>query len=285
MSGTAPKRVYRVTGNARRVIAPVMIVIGFLVLWFTVELIVEHANDWLWRAGGVAILLLIWWALDSGLTSRFIQALSDRAVKNDITWAVVSTVLRNFRRLRAAIVPIFDTALFRLLGRLALPAGIALTAAMFYRAGAILALWSRDIAASGTELAALVLDWLLFGFGYGVVGIAAPVVAVLLLVRRRRSTLGIAIGLHILAVFGVSIAYLRIALGAIWGAPDIDAVIEHLVHPAFAEPQETSYVVKLLFYEFLANVVAVFVLLRPRVLQYFDVRPTMPDSASASDPR
>lgn len=282
MSDTAPKRVYRVTGNARRVIAPVVVLAMVLCVVIFIGFATDHISDWRWRAAAVAFVLIFWWGSKSDWVSRFIRSLSDRAVKNDFAWAVVSTVLRNFRRLRAVFIRIFDTAPFRLLGYLVLPLGIVLTAAMSYRAVAIFALLSQESTGSGVEAASLALDWLLFGLGYGAIGIAAPVVTLLLLVRRRRSTLGIAMALQILAVFGVSVAYLRITLGAIWGAPEPDAAIEHLLHPVFAEPQATAYVMKLLFCEFLASAIAIFVLSRSSVLRHFDDQPAGPDSASNS---
>ncbi len=270
MANITDRKVYRVAGNARRVIVPVLAVLLILGFWTFLNMAEAHDYDWPWRAGGSALILAWWWSEHRGIGSRVTRALSERAIRSDAAWAVISGILRVARRVRAAFGRLLDTPPFRLLARLALPLGILLTAAMAYRLVAIPALLARGAGDSGGDLALLALDWLLFGLGYGLVGLAAPLAALLLLLRRRRLSLGVAMALHAFGLFGVSVAFMRAILGAVLGASARDAAVEWMTHPLFAQPENVVLVIVLLACEFLAGVVALYLLWRPRVRRHYD---------------
>lgn len=270
MASTKNRNVYRVAGNARRVITPVLAVLLIIGFWTVLNIADAHDYDWPWRAGVVALALVWWWSEHRGIGSRVTRALAERAVRSDAAWAVISGVLQVARRIRAAFDRLLHTPPFRLLARLALPLGILLTAAMAYRLAAIPALLARGAGDSGADLALLALDWVLFGLGYGLVGLAAPLAALFLLLRRRRFSLGVAMALHALGLFGVSVAFMRAMLGAVLGATGRDAAVEWMTHPLFAQPENVVLVIILLAGEFLAGIAALYLLKRPRVRSHYN---------------
>lgn len=288
MAGKAPRRVYRVAGNARRLLAPLLLMLLIATVYLFMKLAQVQAWDWPGRVAAVAFLLIAFWVLDRGLGTRIVGWVSDRAVKNDMAWAVISRSVAAERRTRAAFARLFATLPFRLLAPLALPLGIVLTAAMTYRLVAFPALIARETGGSGLETAVLALDWLLFGLGYGLIGLAAPLVTLLLLLRRRRSSLGAAMALHFLGLFGMCLVGFRAIMAVILAESGSEAPAALLFHPLLATPDAGGFLLelfsslRLVFCEALANILAAFLLWRPRVWERYDDQPANPPGAGSS---
>lgn len=275
MAAARGRKIYRVSRNARRVIGPVLAILVLLGIVILVDLAEVHDNGWPWTVGGAAIILLFWWASGKGLGSRAIRLLSERAVKNDLAWAALWPVLWAARRIRAVFA--WD--------RLALPLGFLLTAAVTYRLAALPALLARGTGESSADLVLLVLDWLLFGLGYGAVGLAAPVVAALLLLRRRKSSLAAANVLHLLALFGsVLVAFRLVVLAGFMEPLGVTASLAEIAHPVFALGEGHRQLAGPPFADLLVGFLALYLLSRPRVLRYYDDQGLSRPKAQARSP-
>ncbi len=284
MAAAAKGKIYRVAGNAGRVIGPVLAILVLLGIVTFANLAAENDYSWPWSIGGTAIMLLFWWASDKGLGRRLVRLLSEQAVKSDLAWAVISRVLWAARRIRAAFAWLFATPPFQLLARLTVPLAVVLTATVTYRLAALPALLARDTGGSSADLALLVLDWLLLGLGYGAIGLAAPFVAALLLLRRRKSSLAAAMVLHMLGLLVGCLALLRVLLlVGFMGPLGITASLAEIGHPVFTLTTGSMAVIALLFADVLVNFLALVLLSRPRVMTDFDdQKPAVPPGQAAA---
>lgn len=258
----------REAGNAHRVVAPAMHLLVILAVVTFVIVAQSYAWDWPWRMFVSGILVAYWIGFREKV--GFLRALSERAVKSDIAWAAISRVLGAARRARAAVAWFLTTRPFRLLVPLALPLTIILTVAMTYRLAAMPALIARDTVDFG--LIQLAFSWLI-GLGYGLIGIAAPVATLLLLLRRDQSSLATAMVLHLLGLLGVCLVLLQFLWGAGLGILDFVASDALSYHPLFAAPEPSTFVRPLIVLEALANFFALVLCSRRPVQRHYNAEP------------